>query len=208
MNMLDGEEIIAFADAGQWESWLADHHDARTGVWVKIAKKSSGTTSVTLTEALDVALCYGWIDSQRKGYDEHHYLQRYSPRRPNSSWSQVNVDKAKALIAAGRMREPGLAAIRAAEVDGRWEGAYESQRSATVPHDLAAALARDERARARFERLDRTHQYALFLRLMRAKTARNRAVQLERIIASLSQPIADPPQEAADDPGGLPVPDR
>jgi uncharacterized protein YdeI (YjbR/CyaY-like superfamily) len=154
---------------------------------LKIAKQGSGKTSVTIAEALDVALCYGWIDSRRRAYDDDHYLQRYSPRRPGSAWSQVNVAKVEALIAAGRMREPGLATIAAAKADGRWDAAYESQRNAAVPDDLAAALARDERARERFERLDRTDQYALFLRLMKARTPANRAVQLERIIESLSR---------------------
>ncbi len=118
-----GESHQAFADAAQWESWLADHHDTHTSIWVKIAKKGSGLPSVTLAEALDVVLCYGWIDSQRKPFDEDHYLQRYSPRRPSSPWSRINVGKAEALIAAGRMREPGLAAIRAAQADGRWNRA-------------------------------------------------------------------------------------
>jgi uncharacterized protein YdeI (YjbR/CyaY-like superfamily) len=183
----DGRQIMACADAGQWESWLADHHDRSSGVWLKIAKKGSGSTSVTISEALDVALCYGWIDSRRRGLDGDHYLQRYSPRRPGSAWSRVNVDKVEALIAAGRMREPGLAQIAAAKADGRWDAAYESQRNATIPDDLAAALAQNERARERFELLARTEQYALFLRLMKARTPANRAVQLERIIAELSR---------------------
>lgn len=124
MEALGGEVVVAFADAARWESRLTDHHGRETGVWVKIAKKGSGEASVTLAEALDGALCYGWIDSQRKAYDdEDHYLQRYSPRRPNSCWSRVNVDKAEALVAAGRMREPGLAAILSAKSDGRWDGA-------------------------------------------------------------------------------------
>jgi uncharacterized protein YdeI (YjbR/CyaY-like superfamily) len=186
MEAIDGEEIIAFADAAQWEAWLADNHDRRPGVWIKIAKKGSRTVSVTLPEALDVALCYGWIDSRRRGLDEHHYLQRYSPRRPTSAWSQVNVDKVEALLAAGRMREPGLAAIAAAKADGRWDAAYESQRTATVPPDLAAALANNGPARERFERLDRTNRYALLLRLMKARTPAARAEQLRQIVASLS----------------------
>jgi uncharacterized protein YdeI (YjbR/CyaY-like superfamily) len=123
LEALNREDVIAFADAARWEFWLADHHDRKTGVWVKIAKKGSGRTSVTLAEALDVALCYGWIDSQRKPYDDDHYLQRYSPRRRKSPWSRINADKAEALIAAGRMREPGLAAILAAKADGRWDAA-------------------------------------------------------------------------------------
>lgn len=132
-------------------------------------------------------MCYGWIDSQRKALDADYYLQRYSPRRAKSPWSKVNVDKAEALIAAGRMREPGIAAIEAAKADGRWEAAYEAQRNATIPDDLAAALARDTRARERFERLGRTDQHALFLRLMKARTPGDRTVQLDRIIASLSE---------------------
>lgn len=178
-------ETLDFADAAQWESWLADHHGSADGAWVKIAKKGAATKSVTLPEALDAALCFGWIDSHRKGLDENHYLQRYSPRRPKGSWSRVNVDMAEALIVTGRMREPGFAAIQAAKDDGRWDAAYEPQRTATVPPDLAAALAADDRARERFDLLDRTNQYALFLRLMKAKTPATRAVQLDRILTAL-----------------------
>ncbi len=184
--MLNDTEVAAFADAAQWESWLADHHEETAGIWLKIAKKGSAKTTVTLVEALDVALCYGWIDSHRKSCDQDYYLQRYSPRRPTSSWSQVNVDKVEALIAAGRMRDPGLTAIRAAKVDGRWDAAYQPQRDAVVPHDLEAALAGDEPARARFDLLDKTHQYALYLPLMKATTPRSRAIQLRRILANLS----------------------
>ncbi len=184
METLNGAEIMDFASAAQWEAWLADHHELSAGVWIRIAKKGSGRTSVTITEALDGALCYGWIDSHRKSLDDEYYLQRYSPRRPKGSWSQVNVAKVEALVAAGRMRGPGLAAVEAAKADGRWDAAYVSQRTATVPADLAAELARDARARAGFDRLDRTRQYALFLRLMKSGT--NRARQLELIVESLT----------------------
>ncbi|WP_245976244.1 YdeI/OmpD-associated family protein [Amycolatopsis palatopharyngis] len=189
MNTRDDLEIVAFADVAQWESWLTEQHDRKPGgVWMKIAKKGSDMKTVTLPEALDVALCYGWIDSLCRRCDDTHYLQKYSPRRPRSSWSQVNVDKVEALIAAGRMREPGFAAIRAAKADGRWDAAYEPQRKATVPDDLASALKRNGRARARFEELGRTGRYALLLRLMKARTPRARAAQLQRIIVSLEQP--------------------
>jgi uncharacterized protein YdeI (YjbR/CyaY-like superfamily) len=114
-------EIIACRDGAEWERWLADHHRLQAGVWLKIAKKGSGLASVTNSEALDVALCYGWINGQRKPLDGDWYLQKYTPRRPRSTWSKVNVQKAEALIAAGRMREPGMAEIVAAEADGRWE---------------------------------------------------------------------------------------
>jgi uncharacterized protein YdeI (YjbR/CyaY-like superfamily) len=119
-------EVLACRDGAEWEAWLADHHALRPGVWLKIAKKGSGLASVTISEALDVALCYGWIDGQRKALDEDYYLQKYTPRRPRSRWSKINVGKAEALIAAGRMRAPGMAAIEAAKADGRWAAAYGS----------------------------------------------------------------------------------
>jgi len=186
VETLDGADIIVFEDTEQWVSWLADNYELKVGVWVKIAKKGSGKKSITITQALDGALCYGWIDSQRKSCDQDYYLQRYSPRRAKGSWSKVNVDKVEALIAAGRMREPGYAAIDAAKADGRWDAAYLSQRIATVPDDLAAELAANDPARTAFEALDRTHQYALLLRLMKAKTPATRAVQLQQIVASLA----------------------
>jgi uncharacterized protein YdeI (YjbR/CyaY-like superfamily) len=150
-------------------------------VWVKIAKK--GAPGLTIRDALDGALCFGWIDSQRRRLDDRYYLQRYSPRRAGTAWSQVNVDKVDALLAEGRMREAGLAAVAAAKADGRWDAAYAPQRSATIPDDLADALAGDARARAAFDRLDRTGQYALFLRLMKARV--DRTAQLHRIMATL-----------------------
>jgi uncharacterized protein YdeI (YjbR/CyaY-like superfamily) len=116
-------EVLTCRDGAEWEAWLADHHALRSGVWLKIAKKGAGLPSVTISEALDVALCYGWIDGQRKALDDHWYLQKYTPRRPRSSWSRINVGKAEVLIAAGRMREPGMAAIQAAKADGRWAAA-------------------------------------------------------------------------------------
>jgi len=133
--------VIAFRDAAEFEAWLDAHVDLRVGVWLKIAKKGSGVASLTDDEAVDVGLCYGWISGQRKSYDETYYLQKYVPRRPRSRWSQVNVAKVEELIAAGRMRPSGLAEVEAAKADGRWAAAYESQRNATVPPDLAAALA-------------------------------------------------------------------
>jgi uncharacterized protein YdeI (YjbR/CyaY-like superfamily) len=185
MDELNGMEIIVCKDAAQWESWLADHHELRAGVWLKIAKKSSGMASVTPTEALDVALCYGWIDSQRKAYDEVCFLQKYSRRRPKSAWSKINIDKVEALTAAGRMRAPGLAEVSAAKADGRWDAAYESQKNATVPPDLAAALEQNEQASDAFESLGRTDQYAVMLPLMKARTPENRAALLQKMITML-----------------------
>lgn len=135
-----------FADAAEWEAWLAADHESDGGAWLKIAKKGSAATSVTIGEALDVALCYGWIDSQRKSCDEHFYLQRYSRRRKGSPWSRVNVERVEALTAAGRMRPPGLAEVAAAKADGRWDAAYTAQRHADVATgDLAAQAALETR---------------------------------------------------------------
>lgn len=177
-----GTETLAFTDIAGWEAWLAANHGRHAEVWLEIAKKGSTRTSVSITEALDVALCFGWIDGQRRAGDQDHFLQRYSPRRPKSSWSQVNVAKVEALIAAGRMREPGFAAIAAAKADGRWDAAYESQRNATTPPDLAAALAEDQRAQAHFDQLGRSERYDLYLRLMKATTPSRRAIELRRIV--------------------------
>jgi len=186
VETLDGAEIIVFTTFDEWVTWLDSHHELKAGVWCKIAKKGSGKTSITITEALDGALCYGWIDSIRRSLDKEYYLQRYSARRPKGAWSKVNVDKAEALIASGRMRDPGFAAIAAAKADGRWDAAYLSQRIATVPDDLAAELAANPTAKAAFDALDRTHQYALLLRLMKAKTPTTRATQLTQILTTLT----------------------
>ena len=182
---LDAAEIIIFASTEEWVAWLASNFELEVGVWVKIAKKGSGKRSITIAEALDGALCYGWIDSQRKSCDAEYYLQRYSPRRAKGSWSKVNVDKVEVLIEAGRMREPGFAAIAAAKADGRWDAAYLSQRVATVPDDLAEALAGDVVAGEAFEGLDRTGRYGVLLRLMKAKTPARRAVLVEQIVEGL-----------------------
>lgn len=178
-------ETLDFGDAAQWEAWLAANHDLQACAWLKIAKKGSGMTSVTVTEALDVALCFGWIDGQRKSFDQTCFLQRYSPRRPRSSWSKVNTGKAAALVAAGRMQPSGHAEISAAKADGRWDAAYESQQNATTPPDLAAALARNASAGRSFELLNKTDRYAMILRLLKARTPESRVAHLQKIVATL-----------------------
>ena len=185
MDELDGVEIIAFRDAAAWESWLADNHELQAGVWLKLAKKSSGIPSVTDDEVVDIGLCWGWISGQRRSLDGTYYLQKYVPRRPRSLWSRVNVEKVEMLSAAGRMREPGLAAVRAAQADGRWEAAYESQKRATVPVEVVAALADNERARDVFDALDKTAQYLLYLPVMQARTPQARAARVENLLSML-----------------------
>lgn len=181
----DEAEVIAFRDAAEFEVWLDTRVDLRAGVWLKMAKKGSGIPSLTSDEAVDVGLCYGWISGQRKSLDEVYYLQKYVPRRPRSRWSQVNVAKVEELTAAGRMRPSGLAEVEAAKADGRWDAAYESQRNATVPPDLAAALAASPRAAQTFDALGRTRRYAVILKLITARTDTARAAELRRAMTSL-----------------------
>jgi uncharacterized protein YdeI (YjbR/CyaY-like superfamily) len=177
--------VIAFRDAAEFEAWLDTHVELQVGVWLKIAKKGSGIPSLTADEAVDVGLCYGWISGQRRSYDELYYLQKYVPRRPGSRWSQVNVAKVEELIAAGRMRPSGLAEVEAAKADGRWAAAYESQRNATVPPDLAAALAASPTAAQAFDALGKTQRYAVILTLLTARTATARAARLRRAMTAL-----------------------
>ncbi|MFJ8744221.1 YdeI family protein [Embleya sp. NPDC127516] len=179
-------EVIVFRDVAEFETWLDTHVELAVGVWLKMAKKGSGIASLTSDEAVDVGLCYGWISGQRKSYDDDYYLQKYVPRRPRSRWSQVNVAKVEELSAAGRMRPAGLAEVEAAKADGRWEAAYESQRDAVVPPDLAAALAENPRAARAFEELGRTQRYAVILKLITARTAATRESRLHKAITELA----------------------
>ena len=183
-------EVLDFADPDAWDRWLAEHGASRSAVWLKIAKKGAGPAGVTAGEAGDVAIAHGWIDGHRRGLDGSHFLQRYSPRRPGSPWSRVNVERVEALEAAGRMRSGGRAQVEAAKADGRWAAAYESQRTATVPEDLIAALEADDRARAAFEALGRSERYAVFLPLLKARTPEARARALRRALDSLTPPAS------------------
>lgn len=174
-----------FRGAAEFEAWLGENDGAPAGVWLKLAKKGTGIASLTDDEAVDVGLCFGWISGQRKSLDERFYLQKYVPRRPRSRWSCVNVRKVESLLAEGRMRPSGLAEVDAAKADGRWAAAYESQRNATVPEDLAAALAANPQAASAFESLGRTRRYALMLDIVTARGAQARANHLRRVVESL-----------------------
>lgn len=187
----DTAEIIAFPDATAFEAWLAENVDHSPGVWLKIAKKASGIASLTDDEAVDVGLCYGWISGQRKGFDDLYYLQKYVPRRPRSRWSQVNVRKVEALMGEGRMRPPGLAEVDAAKADGRWAAAYESQKEATVPPDLAAALTASPEAASAFESLSRTDRYAVILDIVTARNPPTRDAHLHKAVAALEARAAN-----------------
>ena len=179
-------ETIAFRDGAAFEAWLESHADRQAGVWLKLAKRGSGIPSLTSDEAVDIGLCFGWISGQRRSLDEVYYLQKYVPRRPRSLWSQVNVAKVEALTAAGRMRPSGLAEVEAAKADGRWDAAYASQRTATVPPDLAAALAASPQAARAFAALSKTDRYGVIFKLLTARSATAREAQLQRAIAALA----------------------
>jgi uncharacterized protein YdeI (YjbR/CyaY-like superfamily) len=180
--------VLSFADQEGWRAWLADNHaSAPEGVWLQIAKKASGIESVDHPQALDVALCFGWIDGQRKGLDETHYLQRFTPRRSRSIWSKINRTKVEALIASGDMQPAGLAEIEKAKADGRWDAAYDGHRASTVPDDLAAAFADNPAAAAFFATLDSTNRYAILYRLQTAKKPETRARRLAQFVEMLSE---------------------
>lgn len=192
MEALNNAGAIEFTDAAQWESWLAKHHEQSSGIWLLIAKKGSDRKLITISDALDVALCYGWIDSQRKGHNASSYLQRYSPRRPKSPWSKLNVERVEALIGTRRMKASGLAAIAAAQADGRWNAAYISQRNTAIPPDLAAALKQNKRAGIKFEQLGKTDRYAIILPLLKATT---RAMRLNRLLKVITKLEASSPEK-------------
>jgi uncharacterized protein YdeI (YjbR/CyaY-like superfamily) len=185
MGADDGLPELTFASAAEWEAWLEANHESAEGVWLKLAKKGSGIPSVTLGEALDVCLCFGWIDGLRKGLDDDYYLQRYTPRRPRSKWSRINVEKVETLTAAGRMRPPGLAEVERAKADGRWDAAYESPTRIGVPDDLKRELASRPSAREFFEGLDSRNRYAILYGLKDAKRPETRARRLAKFVAVL-----------------------
>ncbi|GGT15986.1 hypothetical protein GCM10010222_67390 [Streptomyces tanashiensis] len=186
METVEGLAVMAFSGGEELEAWLEQHHGDTPGIWLLLGRKGSDLASPSAEEILDGTLAYGWITGKRMARDERSYLQKITPRRPRSLWSQVNVRQVEALTAAGRMREPGLAEVRAARADGRWEAAYPSQKDATVPDDLAAALAAEPAAARAFEALGRTDRYLVILSLWQARTAKTRAARLERAVATLA----------------------
>jgi uncharacterized protein YdeI (YjbR/CyaY-like superfamily) len=178
----DDLPVLPFADAAAFEAWLDAEHASARGLWVKIAKKGTGVPSVTAAEAVDVVLCFGWIDGQRRALDGTHFLQRYTPRRARSPWSKINRDKVEALIAAGHMRPAGHAEIERAKADGRWDAAYAGQRAAAVPEDLQRALDADAAAAACFAGLDSRNRYAILYRIGQAKRPETRARRIATFV--------------------------
>ena len=179
--------VMTFESTDAWDTWLAAHHTDSPGLWLKIAKKGAAGRTVSYSDALDVALCHGWIDGQKGRHDDDYWLQRFTPRKPGGNWSKINTELAAALIASGRMRPAGLREVERARADGRWEQAYESQSRVTVPEDLARALAANERARAFFATLDSANRYAILYRIGTAKKPETRAKRIDTFVTMLSE---------------------
>lgn len=186
----DPKRIRSFRSEAAFATWLSRNHDRATELWLKIHKKDSGLPTVTTAQALDVALCWGWIDGIRKGLDERSFLQRYTPRRPKSMWSQINRDHVARLTAAGRMTPHGHRQVDAAKADGRWDAAYAPMRDAsvaTIPDDLRAAIEANPRARRTFHRLGKGNLFALTFRTNNMKTPAGRARKIAALVEMLAR---------------------
>ena len=183
----DGKPILTFASQAEWEAWLDAEHGASDGVWLRFAKKGSGVTTVVYPEALEVALCYGWIDSQVSSLDERFYLQRFTPRRSKSKWSKINRDKIEDLTRQGRMKPAGLEQVELAKADGRWEAAYSSPASMTVPDDLEKALDGSPKAAEFWAGLNKSNRYAIIYQLEDAKKPETRVRRLEKFLGMLER---------------------
>jgi uncharacterized protein YdeI (YjbR/CyaY-like superfamily) len=178
---------IPFESSAAWENWLAENHATSQGLWLQIARKESGIASVTYAEALEVALCYGWIDGHKAALDDTYWLQRFTPRRGRSRWSRVNRGKAEALIEQGRMRPAGLREVERARAYGRWDAAYESQSRINVPDDLQAALDEDAAAKAFFVTISRVNRYAILYRIDAAKKPETRRRLIRQYVEMLAE---------------------
>lgn len=176
-----------FKSAKAFETWLKKHHATSDGLWLKIAKRGADEPSVTYPEAVEIALCWGWVDGQKKGLDDRHWLQRFTPRRARSVWSKINVEKVAALIEAGRMQPPGFAQIEAAKADGRWARAYDGARTSAVPADLLAALAAEPRAEAFFATINAANRYAVLWRIQTAVKPETRARRVAQLVEMLAR---------------------
>jgi uncharacterized protein YdeI (YjbR/CyaY-like superfamily) len=179
--------IIPFASRDAWGAWLEGQHATSDGLWLKFAKKYSGLETVTYDQAVEIALCYGWIDGQVRSFDEDYYLQRFTPRRPRSKWSKINRQKATKLIERGEMKPAGLREVERAKADGRWDDAYDAPSTATVPEDLKRALGKNEIAREFFATLDRRNRYTILYQIQDAKRPETRARRIAKYVAMLAE---------------------
>ena len=184
---LPEQPLLLFESASDWEAWLKENHENSAGVRLQIAKKGSGHTSVTYAEALDVALCYGWIDGQKLPMDDKFFIQKFTPRRAKSVWSKVNTEKVEQLIKQGRMQPAGMKQIEAAKADGRWDAAYASQKNMEIPEDFQAELDNNPEAKAFFETLNKTNRFAIYFRITTAKKPETRRARIEKFIEMLTK---------------------
>ncbi|MGZ5200452.1 MAG: YdeI/OmpD-associated family protein [Telluria sp.] len=192
----DEDQAMRFAHQAEWAEWLSRHHASSAGAWLAHAKKGSAIPTVSYAEALEVALCFGWIDSRKKALDSQHFLQRWTPRSSKSIWSKVNRDSALRYIEEGKMQPAGLAEVERARRDGRWDAAYDPVSKAEVPPDLQAALDADPAAAAMFATLTSQNRFAILFRLQAAKKAETRAARLEKFVAMLARGETIHPQKA------------
>jgi uncharacterized protein YdeI (YjbR/CyaY-like superfamily) len=184
---VDPDKVHEFKDADSFYSWLATHHDTADEVWIKMHKVGSGLPSITPKEAIDVALCWGWIDAIRKGFDEKSFLQRYTPRTRKSIWSQINVENVARLIKEGRMTEHGLREVDAAKADGRWDRAYAAGKAMTISDDLQAAIDAEPDAKAMLAKLSAQNRFALAFRVHNMKTEAGRQKKIEQFVEMLKR---------------------
>jgi len=187
MKNADSLPIMSFETQQDWETWLIEHHTDTKGIWLKIAKKETRIPSVTYSEALDSAICYGWIDGQKASFDDKYWLQKFTPRRQKSIWSKVNCDRATALIAEGRMHPAGLRQVKLAKADGRWESAYESQSKITIPADFQSELDKNQQAKDFFSTLNSVNRYAILFRIQTAKKPETRSARIKKFIEMLAK---------------------
>lgn len=181
------QEVLAFKTSEDFRTWLSKNGQKSPGIWLKIAKKGAPEKTLSYAEALDQALCFGWIDGQRKPLNEHHWIQKFTPRRPKSGWSKVNTEHAERLIKSGQMKAPGLKAIEEAKKDGRWQAAYDSPAKATPPEDFLTQLHKNKEAEAFFETLNKANVYAILYRIQTAKKAETRTKRIQQYIEMLER---------------------
>lgn len=187
MKSSDNLPVQAFETPQSWEVWLTEYHTSADGIWLKLAKKDTGISTITYAEALDSALCYGWIDGQKASFDAQYWLQKFTPRRPRSIWSKVNCAKAVELIAAGRMQPAGLRQVELAKADGRWEAAYDGQSKITIPEELQRELDKNPQAQAFFNTLDSRNRYAILFRIQTARKAETRTARIQKFVDMLTR---------------------
>ena len=186
MKKSDNLKVLSFDTQQDWEVWLKVHHADTKGIWLKIAKKEARAPSVSYAEALEGALCYGWIDGQKASFDDTYWLQKFTPRGPKSMWSQVNCDKVTALMASGRMQPAGIRQVELARADGRWEAAYEPQSKITIPEDFQRELDNNQKAKEFFSTLNSVNRYAILFRIQTAKKPETRSARISTFIEMLA----------------------